>query len=1675
MNCIAQPHDRTLRGTDEFFGTVSRPRRGAGADWLPGLFLIGLLIGGAPAAGAAPVQYLGHAGAHNLYVLNEDGNLFRWGEPRYGQYASSRAAIVVPYFEAPQAVPPSPTGARWAGAAGHLANELFRDEAGRVFASQIDVARPTQLVEIVHPDGVRKWFKIGCGGYEGTLVDDAGFVYELSISTQFSWMRGNPGSPVPTPNPWLKLVGRPGTYESVIDLESRPGFELVRTTGGELFGRGYSPWGLAGSIAVPGTVWNRVERPAGVARWTAFKASNLAAIALADSGEAYYWGLRIAGSEAASPEADYRIPALLDRPVGVSRWKSVAVAGSLVLLVSQEGGLFAFGVEADELMSPFQAGSSPLTAATRAIHPALQGSFDFVQGGADYVVARGSDGVDFRWGSFMQLENVWQPGAVGVEPFPLSERITTLPKRLAPEARSLAPAPYGQVPLGEAFNLSAEVFALNGPLASTRFVLDGNPLPGLAQVNGNLATLSWTATAPGEHGVQVLATDAAGRTNRSAVVPFSTRHAVRWAVSTNRISELPGGGLATSAEVLITRTELPYPNYHSFTYRFRIWPLPLLGKDFTIDGATLLADDSAYWEVRFAPGQKTATVRITALEDVFTEPDLYVHFEPAHDWAKEQDFLNPAEPLVLVIEDSTPIGGPSPVYIIDRVETRFSFLGGTVPVAVSVPKSLVELPVVQLLTSPEMYLPHFLDSIEDLPDRRVYHFTLHQLPAGLHELTARVRDGTDFGYDRYVDSLPLPARVWDTAGLPQIRVVAAEQVVNERDEPIISLTVMRDGPLTAPGDVGLEIRGTALGGSDYEALPATVTIPAGASYTQVILRIHDDTHAELDEAIYISARQHPCEQLEGCAVADRGSVLRVSIRDDDREAPVSGGARVAASPYSDASYLVTASGQLYAWGDNQNGRLGLGDLPPELAEAVPWPRLLRGLTGADRWERLLVGSSQAFGVTTHGGLYAWGSGFPDYNQSFSVPIPRPVLSLPSDAEPFYVWNGSLITRLTTGRLWTFRVTSYQPHQMQAAGAEGMAALLVTPQLQVLSDEGYFHDAQDWQGLYADRYPLAPGAGYWKDTASCGDQRIALDELGSLFRVLGGAVQFDPETGRTRRFYTTEPVPGLPGDRTVAQLFGNDLGIVALATDGTAFTLEPGTNGVPAVVIRAIAFPAGVTRWTSLAAGRNHFLAVGDDGRVYGWGANAAGQLGDGTTDAAELPRALPVFANVNDPAVEFPTLDLARPPVASFYAMEASYHLGGPDTIRVSARAFDPDGLIERVEFLIDGEVAAVAAFDLGLRAFVADVFVPRPGDLVLTARAWDNSGLSGDSEGIPVRVEDPALYPVVKVWNIPSGTAEGYGFPGYFVISRQGIADVPLTVYFDLHGTATEGGDFPALPRSVVIPAGAAEVRLPVIARPDFVDEDTEEVNLTILNPGCDPDTAAPGSGCYRIGEPATAPVFIIDYLRPGSALLPFISMRLVNSPIVRESTTNRAVIEVRRNGVSIEDLSVHYELGGTAENGVDYEALSGVVVIPAGAETATFTVSAIEDFVPEPYEHVVVTLVNPGCATEEGAAAGCYVSDAANSLTIIVGDKPVLPPLPNSVPRPVLFDGIVFFEGEGTLLNVVSDPGVEFVFEVSADLVNWQPLGRVTSDTGRVEFFDVDAANARSRFYRLVPPPNP
>ncbi len=107
------------------------------------------------------------------------------------------------------------------------------------------------------------------------------------------------------------------------------------------------------------------------------------------------------------------------------------------------------------------------------------------------------------------------------------------------------------------------------------------------------------------------------------------------------------------------------------------------------------------------------------------------------------------------------------------------------------------------------------------------------------------------------------------------------------------------------------------------------------------------------------------------------------------------------------------------------------------------------------------------------------------------------------------------------------------------------------------------------------------------------------------------------------------------------------------------------------------------------------------------------------------------------------------------------------------------------------------------------------------------------------------------------------------------------------------------------------------------------------------------------------------------------------------RPIVLNPVVFTVIRRGPIDFDLPVHYQVSGSAENGVDYEKLPGLVVIPAGSATATITVIPWDDDLAEPTETVVILLESPICPAIFPPPKECYRVGLQNAAKAVILDN--------------------------------------------------------------------------------------
>jgi hypothetical protein len=257
-----------------------------------------------------------------------------------------------------------------------------------------------------------------------------------------------------------------------------------------------------------------------------------------------------------------------------------------------------------------------------------------------------------------------------------------------------------------------------------------------------------------------------------------------------------------------------------------------------------------------------------------------------------------------------------------------------------------------------------------------------------------------------------------------------------------------------------------------------------------------------------------------------------------------------------------------------------------------------------------------------------------------------------------------------------------------------------------------------------------------------------------------------------------------------------------------------------------------------------------------------------------------------------------------------------PTNILLMAFTSDPeDKYFVQVEFFEGTHSLGFGTFNATRCAFGCPNYVLTwsnvpPGNYLLSARATDSQGGVGVSEPVhitvggtnstpdtntpivtllaadPIAVEgmfcrsnwwwtmwsdgtnwtvQPAVREPILSWR--TNNCSDLNFAS-FVVRRTGPTNQPLTVYYSIDGSASNGTDYVTLPGNITIAAGRRSARIEVIPIEDSIPERIETVVLTLLPaPG-----ATNGTAAYAPGFPRRAAAIIVDndQPRPACARLP-------------------------------------------------------------------------------------------------------------------------------------------------------------------------------------------------------------
>jgi alpha-tubulin suppressor-like RCC1 family protein len=260
---------------------------------------------------------------------------------------------------------------------------------------------------------------------------------------------------------------------------------------------------------------------------------------------------------------------------------------------------------------------------------------------------------------------------------------------------------------------------------------------------------------------------------------------------------------------------------------------------------------------------------------------------------------------------------------------------------------------------------------------------------------------------------------------------------------------------------------------------------------------------------------------------------------------------------------IAANNKLFTWGNNQQSQLGDGTIISRSSPVI---------IGDSSWSAVSAGWSHTAAVLANGSMFAWGLAMHFGEDQF--------VRGSNYNSPVAIQSTEFFTQVS-------------------AGAANLLGL-------------------DASGRIWSSGPIGTPGNYWNEIAIGSDHVLALRSDGSLFAWGDNAFG---QLGDTTLFKRSAPVKIGPSSWAAIGAAGNTS--YAIRGDGSLFAWGNATGGEigDSTVVRSIFDDAqGSYSWIKIEGGGsaggisgNQIMALTSTGRLWGWGNNTQGTLGDGTT------------------------------------------------------------------------------------------------------------------------------------------------------------------------------------------------------------------------------------------------------------------------------------------------------------------------------------------------------------------------------------------------------------------------------------------------------------------------------
>ncbi len=822
----------------------------------------------------------------------------------------------------------------------------------------------------------------------------------------------------------------------------------------------------------------------------------------------------------------------------------------------------------------------------------------------------------------------------------------------------------------------------------------------------------------------------------------------------------------------------------------------------------------------------------------------------------------------------------------------------------------------------------------------------------------------------------------DTA-LPAVKIETTDPYATETPGDTGSCVISRTGSTAAALNVTLAFSGTALRGADYPALSTTFTIPAGQSSAPLMLDPIDDSAMEIPEDITVTLSGGAAYLVDAAAneatvtITDNDlPVVSLSVLDDTLHEAGRGTGTVILSRTGSLSAPLTVYYGL-------QGRALHGSDFVELPGQVTFP------AGAASVPVILTPYDDDFGegdesitfsLTVFDNAYTLG---PVYSGTLNIMdnADPPLVTVTADSAGEPSGNGTF-TFTAFGSAAGNITVNYT-----LSGTAGGGSDYTTPSGSVIipASGGYQNTATVTIPVLNDTTPentetvvltITPGPAYRIYNEGSAVMRLKDDDSQPVAVSTHSDDLAEPNDGSS--FY-------LSRDDSAGSLTVN-YAMSGTAANGTDYTLLPGSVVIPDgatgvdIPLEPIddALREGVETVTlTIIPGAGYGIEV------------AAGTL---YLEDNDLPSSITSMGFTNTSST---TSEAPDPVTGEYRDIPVSLPGALSTTVTVEYIIGGGSAIADGVDWQLVDAAGGNAPVTRGLLTFapgetsknvrvriINDSVVEGTETIILDLINLNTGGgsarLSGSRYRHTMTVNDnSAANPVPRISFLVAATtrSENEGTEPLLIAALDSPSGVPVSATYTVGGTATAGSDYTLPAGTLNFSPGTMFLKLPLVILPDGIAESPETIAVTLSAP----------SGA-TLGSISTHTITLTESNRPVLNIT-------ASVPECVEDSSSGEFTVIRAGGAAGLAITVNYALSGTALNGIDFQNLTGSVLLPADEESVTIPLNPLADALTEPDETVTVTVTSDP-AYDVGVASEASVTirddDAFPVITLIT---PALP----------------------------------------------------------------------------------